>query len=360
MKKVLSLISLLLLLSSALAAKDENTPDVDMKDLFEHFFSIPRILCDLKDALVNPPEGQPKNFACHRLDLGFDIGHCSICANATELKAEGDELRFCGSITFGCAAGSLGFNTTFDAGCFDIQDCKLFGCPNNCSQRGTCDAFGYCTCQPGYAGPDCSVVIDSSTSCISSDFFGKTCWKTYFPDCRTVMFAVIRGGNAIMNVTSPIADNKPLTLMPPAAMEGFDVCQMSVVASNTTVKNDTLIGCPTLSVSCEGVHLKDFPFECMTLAKSSKLICPDTPVPTPTDADNSGRMSTARVVMWVAVGGVVIALLVAGGYFVFSRFIRKSNESLYGYDVVSLNPGIDDDDDFAPLKSPFAGSSDDE
>ena len=54
----------------------------------------------------------------------------------------------------------------------------------------------------------------------------------------------------------------------------------------------------------------------------------------------------------------MVALLVAGGYFVFSRFVRKSDAN-YGYDVVSLN-AADDDDDAAPLRSPFAGSSDDE
>jgi len=98
----------------------------------------------------------------------------------------------------------------------------------------------------------------------------------------------------------------------------------------------------------------------MTLAKSSALICSNNvPTTTPTGTVNPSNVGAARVAMYVAVGLVVLALLAGGGYFVFIRFFRKTGPSPYGYDSVSTN-GADDDEDIAPLRSPFGGSSDEE
>jgi len=146
-------------------------------------------------------------------------------------------------------------------------------------------------------------------------------------------------------------------------MSGFPGCKLAVFASNVTVQGDTLLGCPMLQVNCDGFIVEQFPYGCMKLAQSKSLVCNSTQAPgteNPTDGNKTNKIGAARIIMWVAVGGVVVALLIAGGYFVFSRLIRRPSDR-YGYDVVQLNPeGADDDEDVAPLRSPFAGSSDDE
>ena len=49
------------------------------------------------------------------------------------------------------AATDSGNVITIDIPAIELQ------CPSNCSQRGTCAAFGVCLCQSGYFGNDCGL-----------------------------------------------------------------------------------------------------------------------------------------------------------------------------------------------------------
>jgi hypothetical protein len=338
---------------------------VDNVSFYNQALPLPSLVRQVKNLLADPPLGQPKDYVCYRIDSGVGVGQCKVCANVSELKIDGDDFKFCGKIDVGCESFVAGtFNRSFDVPCIDIQDCKLFGCPNNCTSHGTCDSFGFCDCRDTYSGPDCSAYIDQTNYCITSDFVNKTCWKTFFPNCRTVEFEVLLGNRQLTKVEQSIDSTHSLNLLPWINMTGFDACKMAVIASNVSVQGDSLFGCPSLQVSCNGYIVENFPYGCMKLAQSKALLCnstQNTPDSGNPPESKSNKLSTARIVMWVAVGGVVVALLAAGGYFVFSRLIRKPNDGLYGYDVVQLNAGDDnDDDDVAPLRSPFAGSSDDE
>jgi len=335
---------------------------VNGQNYFNQSIPIPGLIRQVKFLLENPPPGTPKNYACYSYNVG--VGTLKACVNVTELKVDGDDLKFCGDIIVEAASVLIGnFARTFHIPCLDVQDCKLFGCPNQCSGHGTCGSLGICECKSGFTGPDCSLNFDGT--CIQSDFAPKTCWKTFFPDCHTVEFEVNLGTQELFKLKQDLTETKSLTLMPCQNLTGFDQCQVCVVADNITVQDKTLNGCPIFRVKCDEIIVEQFETGCMTIASSTEALClgggkPDPNNPVPTTEHRLASFGTARVVMWVAVGAVVVVLLAAGGYFVFVRFIKKRDGSLYGYDVVQLNAGADDDDDVAPLKSPFSGSSEDE
>jgi len=335
---------------------------VNGQNYFNQSIPIPALIRQIKFLLEFPPPGTPRNYACYSYNAG--VGVIKACINVTELKVDGDDLKFCGDIVVEAASVLIGnFSRTIHVPCLDVQDCKLFGCPNQCSGHGNCSSFGLCECKAGFTGPDCSLTFDGT--CIQSDFAPKTCWKTYFPDCHTVEFEVTLDSKELLKLKQELSDTKSLTLMPCQNLTGFAQCQVCVLADNVTTEDKTLRGCPIFRVKCDEIIVEEFETGCMTIATSSQPLCPSGshPIPgapIPTSEHRLANFGTARIVMWVAIGAVVVVLLAAGAYFVFVRFIKKQNVSLYGYDVVQLNGGADEDDDVAPLKSPFSGSSDDE
>jgi len=320
---------------------------------------IPRILQEIKFMLEHPPPGTPRNIVCYNYSAGA-LGHLGVCGNVTELSVSGDDLKFCGKVQFFLDSALLGkYNESLEVPCLDIKQCKLFGCPNNCSGKGTCGPFG-CTCNKGYSGPDCSVFFNGT--CVESDLVPASCWKAFFPDCRHVEFEVTSQGRELYKFESPLNEVSGVKLLPSTALVGFEPCKVDVVAQNITVKNDTLSGCPVIQVSCDELIVEEFNLDCMKLAQSSALICANNPPvtnPPPGPENTMSTIGAGRVAMYVAVGILVLALLGGGGYFVFVRFIRKSPTSGYGYDAVS-NIGGEEDEDVGPLRSPFGGSSDED
>jgi len=122
------------------------------------------------------------------------------------------------------------------------------------------------------------------------------------------------------------------------------------------------IGAPAIQVKCSGIVVDEFPWQMTVLGQSPALVCgastPSGNSPTDTIAPASS-LGVGRVLMWVAVAVLAVALLAGGGYFVYVRYAKRNEFGSYGYDVVQLSRDDVDDDD-APLKSPFGGSSDDE
>jgi len=320
---------------------------------------IPRMIHSVKELLEHPPPGTPKNVACYNYSAGA-LGHLGVCVNVTEMNINGDDLKFCGALLFSLDSAVLGkFSESLPVPCIDIQECKLFGCPNNCNGKGTCGTLG-CECNKGYNGPDCSIFFNGS--CVETDLVPPTCWKAFFPNCRTVEFEVTgQGGNEIFKFSEDLSNFTSVKLMPSTPLPGFEPCRVDVVAQNLSVISDTLHGCPTIQVTCDTLTVEEFPLDCMAIAQSPALICSNNPPSTPpiSNGPNSpSPVGAARVAMYIGVGLLVIALLGGGGYFIFVRFIRKSSGTTYGYDAVSVNGG--DDDDEGPLRSPFGGSSDEE
>lgn len=187
-----------------------------------------------------------------------------------------------------------------------------------------------------------------------------------------------------MKVEQAIDGSASLPLVPCHQMKSNSQCELCVVADKVKVEgtdlkgtnrclhsplfvselSDSLPGCPVVNMKCLGINIEDFQLPCQTLATSSKLVCPpDSPHPpppqTPTASSNKSESSSpGRVLMWAAVTLLILALLGAGGYYIFLRY-RRQKFANFGYEGISLSVP-DDDEDYEPLKSPFGGSSDDE
>jgi len=93
--------------------------------------------------------------------------------------------------------------------------------------------------------------------------------------------------------------------------------------NNITVIDKYLIGCPTVSTSCNNILVSQNPMDCFPLASTQALVCNDpnvSPVNT-TDPYASPTSKTILVVL-VSVLGVLITLGMA--YILFTKYVNLS------------------------------------
>jgi len=332
--------------------------------VYEGSWSLPTLLRALNDALEHPKPGSPQNIVCYPIRNVTRLGQCDACLNVTDFKLNGNDFHFCGNLTVNCSTVAGAFSQSFAIPCFNVSDCKLFGCPNNCSHQGQCDQFGFCECSGGHYGPDCSASVVNGT-CIASSFFPTTCWHASFPDCHTVDFEVDADGHAIQKFQQTLSSSASLVLVPCKSVGALNnPCEVCVVAQNVQVVKDELRGCPVVSVRCQGLEVENFPLSCITLAKSDRLVCANTPPSTPPKGDNNVNEDpgAGKIIMWLVIGVAVLAVLAGGAYFVFVRYIRRKRTVAYqGIPTTGGDEnGGEDAEEEGALKSPFAASSDED
>lgn len=162
---------------------------MNKEEAWSQSISIPALLHDIESLLAKPQPGTPPNTICQQVGATY-VHHaglssflqipplsaprpphilrslgCSACVEVNKLTIVGDTLNFCGKSHLNCSAGGQTFAQSFDIPCVAVNGCQLFGCPNNCSNSGTCDSSGICQCKSGFFGvrpPDLSVLSHSS------------------------------------------------------------------------------------------------------------------------------------------------------------------------------------------------------
>jgi len=268
-------------------------------------------------------DGTKKVTTC--LPLPIPQFQCNACSTMSDLKINGDNLHYCGTLTVNCTVLGVSYDRTLQLPnpCVDLRNCQTYGCQNNCSNAGRCTTYGLCRCSPGHFGFDCSTVI--ANNCISSSTIPKSCWKFNFPDCNTVNYQV---NTPAGEITQKVILNKPgssLKLVPCQKFSNPSFnnmnCEMCVDANQLSVEGDNLIGCPSVVVKCNGVEVNNTQLDCLPLAQSPALVCPQT---TPKETNSTsilGTQNTAKTVL-IAMSAILgIVLLGTGGYLVTTKVI---------------------------------------
>jgi hypothetical protein len=186
--------------------------------------------------------------------------------------------------------------------------------------------LGICSCDPGYYGFDCSILLDGD--CVSSPLFPLTCWNITFLDCRTFQIKITSPQRQI-NQVFKLDEITSFQIIPCTPFLNDDrlVCEICIDMENITVQGTELIGCPTIKTSCNYFPVSDNQMECITLATTTDLIC-YTPVPLNPDGNynmtDSPDITTSKIILLVLVSVLGVLILLGMGYIFITKYLGFS------------------------------------
>jgi len=254
---------------------------------------------------------------------------CSFCATIDQLQiSDAGTLHYCGNGQFNCS-GFAPVKQNFTIPCVDINNCQLFRCRNNCNYAGQCTSVGICSCNPGYYGVDCSLLL--TPSCVDSPAIPKTCWKTQFLDCRNFKVTITTG----IFPVSQVYKLDEITSLPVVPCTNFINeanlnCSICVDMNNITIQGQELYGCPTIKTSCNGIAVSDNQMDCLILANTTQLICntPSNPGPQ-NNTDDADSAMTSKTVLVVLVSMLAVLILVGLGYLFITRYMGLDPQKFF-------------------------------
>jgi len=307
---------------------------------------IATILQRIKSLTEDPAyTNSSSHMLCQTLSSSPIYGTCSFCASYDQLHIYDDHIHYCGNALFNCSGSGVRQNFTIP--CVDINNCKIFGCRNNCSGTGTCDQIGLCNCYKGYYGFDCSVLYNEN--CFSSPNVPVNCWEIGFTDCRTLDVSIRTDGVVTLKEKYKLDEINSFPVVPCRTVLQDPLCKLCINMNNLTVEGDELIGCPTIKTVCNSQPLSENQLDCMVLAQTPELICPTptTPVMNNTDPNAS---KTSNTVLLVLATVLAVLFLLGSGYILITKYLGvylpnpfdTGKPEVYVEDEAPLN--IDDED----------------
>jgi len=133
-------------------------------------------------------------------------------------------------------------------------------------------------------------------------------------------------------------------------------CELCTKITDIKIEGNEIIGCPNLDMTCNGILVREGKIDCVSLAKSDKLICTQ-PTDTNGPKNDTGMFnlgSNSRIVL-VVLATILGALLFIGiGYFILTKWVgiylpnpfEQSSPVVYVEDETPLNAvdrDLDDD-----------------
>jgi len=237
------------------------------RDIYKGNFSIPEIIIDYYNI-----ESKTSNYC---VDLGMTMlvtrdSICRVCYNADHLEIN-KTINMSGNVTVDCNTTFGHLNRTFNLSRISIDNCLVFGCPNDCSKHGTCNDKGFCNCSPSYFGPDCS--IELTDSYVYAPFLpSKLYWDLKVETCDIVSLQVKDSDNKnILDVKEKLSNLNEISLYPcQVAFE--ENCELCIKMYNLSILNkDELHGCLEAKYQCLGRDLYNYKMGCRRLLISEKL-----------------------------------------------------------------------------------------
>jgi hypothetical protein len=284
---------------------------------------------------------------CQTLSSSPIYGTCSFCASYDQLHIYEDHIHYCGNALFNCSS-LLGPRQNFTIPCVDINNCKIFGCRNNCSGTGSCDQIGLCNCNPGYYGFDCSVLFNDN--CFSSPNLPVNCWEIGLSDCRTLDVSIKRDGVVAVKEKYKLDEINSFPVVPCRTVLEVPPCQLCINMNNLTIQGDQLTGCPTIKTVCDSQPFSENKLDCVLLAQTPELICP-TPSGPPVMNDTDPNTSrTSNTILLVLATVLAVLFLLGSGYILITKYLGvylpnpfdTGKPEVYVEDEAPLN--IDDED----------------
>jgi hypothetical protein len=277
---------------------------------------IATILERIKSLVDDPNYSNTSNpMICQTLSNSPIYGSCSFCATFDQLHIYEDHIHYCGNAILNCSATIQNFTIP----CVDINNCKLFGCRNNCSGTGTCDQIGLCNCNPGYYGFDCSVLFNEN--CFSSPNLPVNCWEIGFSDCRTLDVVIKTDSVVTAREKYKLDEINSFPVVPCRTVLEEPPCQICINMDNLTIEGDELRGCPTIKTVCDTEPLADNELDCIVLAKTQQLICP-TPTSAPVMNDTDPNASkTSNTILLVLATVLAVLFLLGSGYILITKYL---------------------------------------
>jgi len=261
----------------------------------------------------NPNEG---NLMCFKLTESQLYGTCSLCATVDQLTINGNSIHYCGTGLFNCSSSIAPLSQEFDIPCFDLENCGLFNCRNECNQKGRCSSFGLCECDPGYYGYDCSLQI--AGNCVSSPLLDPTCWEISYPECNTVNLKLSSTADTYITHYS-VNDFTSFDISPCKTVinEADLQCDMCLSMENIHTES-SLVGCPTINLKCNDIPARSERVDCISIGPSydAQTMCP-------TDDQSSKEpspSSTPNQIVYILGLMLAILILLSVGFLIIRKF----------------------------------------
>jgi len=290
------------------------------------------ILTQIQNQKDDPNSG---NLMCFNLTQSTIYGSCSLCATIDDLNIEGETIHYCGTGTLNCTSLISHVDQEFNIPCVDIKNCKLFNCRNNCNNKGRCTNFGMCNCRKGYYGYDCSVQIDDN--CISAPLLPTSCWDISYSGCNNVDLKTTNDYLASdFHYSFDEFTSFSITPCTTVINEGNLQCDMCLNMENIHTEGSKLIGCPTITMDCNGIPARYETLDCITIAPAPKQQSADCHDTTPNvDQPRSSSNQVFYIVGFI----IVILVLLSVGFLVIKKFggFGKAQPAVYVEDEEPLN-----------------------
>jgi len=289
------------------------------------------LLTQIQNQKDDPTAG---NLMCFQLTQASAYGTCSLCATIDELEIIGNSIHYCGTGQFNCSSLIAPLFQPFTIPCFDLTNCGLFNCRNDCNQRGRCTSFGMCECDSGYYGYDCSIQL--TKNCVSGPLFNTTCWEIT-EECDLYDVELSSGSSRyVMQYKAEEFTEFPIVPCKPVINEENLVCDLCLNMEN--IQQDTQLGCPTIEMTCNSISARSDRIDCVPLSIMQLLTsCDASPSP-------STSFSFSNQIMFGLALIVVVLVVLTIGFFIAKKFGVLSPRS---------TPDLYIEEDEEPLNSDY-------
>lgn len=261
----------------------------------------------IADLLMQIQNQQDDPMICYGLQDSL-YGSCSLCATVDGLQINGDSIHYCGTGLLNCSnAITSTLSQTFDIPCFDLENCGLFNCRNDCYGRGTCSSLGICQCDPGYYGYDCSVQL--SENCVYGPLFDSTCWTVNHCDQTLDVTITNSQSSSVKQITQNEFTQFDIVPCSTVIDEANLKCDMCVTMEQIQPQGTGYNGCPSISMSCNTILARKDSLDCIYIPTTTK--CPEPMDPSPN--------STSSPIYIYVLGFFSVLLILALVYLVIQR-----------------------------------------
>jgi len=269
---------------------------------------IAELLTQIQNQKNDPTAG---NLMCFQLTQSSVYGTCSLCATIDELEIKGNSIHYCGTGQFNCSSPMVPLIQPFTVPCFDLNNCGLFNCRNDCNQRGRCTNFGMCECDNGYYGYDCSIQL--TENCVSGPLFNTTCWHIT-EDCDDLIYVELSSGSSLYVIQSKSDEFSQFPIVPCKHVINEEDLQCDICLNMGNIHYDTqegYQGCPTIEMTCNSISARSDRIDCVPLTILSTLPTCDVPAPI-SNFSNQIMFGFALI--------IVVLVVLTIGFFIAKKF----------------------------------------